>query len=163
MLSCKDFTLTTMENHYTDKISDYVLGMLDSADIPHLEKHAQCCETCRTAIAQERQLLAQISATFTVMPQPTHARLMRLMPAPPTARRTFNQAWQRAVTVMAMAIFLLIGGFTLRPNGSTPIIASPAPSMVALTATVTTAAPTSTPTQLAQGVFVTPVPKPDGY
>lgn len=145
--------------HYTDKISDYVLGMLDSAEIPHIEKHAQICEACRAAITQERQLLAQIGATFAAVPQPSHARLMSRMPKPPTTRRSVQQTWQRAVSVMAMAVFLLIGGFTLRPVGSTPVVASPAPSLVALTATATTHAPTSTPTQLAQGITVTPVPE----
>ena len=144
-------------NHYTDKISDYVLGLLDLSEIRPLEQHAQTCEQCRTAIGQERQLATQISATFSAVPQPTHARLMRLMPTPPSTRRTLGQTWQRAVTAVAMAVFLLIGGFTLRPVGSLAVTASPAPSLVALTATATTM-PTSTPTQLAKGMTVTPIP-----
>ncbi len=149
-------------NHYTDKISDYVLGIMDSAEILALEKHARACEQCRAAIVQERRLMAQIGATFAAVPQLSHVRLMHRMPAP--TRRAISHTWQRAATVMAMAVFLLIGGFSLRPLGSTPVVASPAPSLVALTATVTTTAPTSTPTQLAQGVFATPIPEPvNGY
>ena len=144
-------------NHYTDKISDYVLGMLDSAEIPHLEKHARSCEQCRAAIAQERQLMQLVGGTLSAVPSPTHARLMRHMPAPPKARRTLTHLWQRAATVVAMAVFLLVGGFAMRPVGSTAVMASPAASLVALTATATTQ-PTSTPTQLAQHAIVTPVP-----
>lgn len=151
-------------NHNTEKISDYVLGILDARESVVLERHAQGCEQCRTAIADERQMMAQIGGALAAIPQPTHAKLMRLMPTIPTTRRAVKQTWQRAATVMALAVFLLVGGVMVRPIGSTPVITSPAPSLVALTATVTTAAPTSTPTQLAQGIFVTPVPEPiNGY
>jgi anti-sigma factor RsiW len=150
-------------NHSTEQISDYVLGILESAEIPILEQHANSCEQCRAAIAQERQLLQRIGMTFAAAPKPTHAHLMRRMPTPPT-RQAVGQMWQRSATVMAMIVFLLIGGFMLQPAGSTSAVATPVPSLVALTATVTNAAPTATPTQLAQRLFVTPVPEPvHGY
>ena len=145
-------------NHCKDQVSDYVLGLLSSAEAARLERHARVCESCRAAVARERQLYSQIGATLAAVPEPTHARMMRLMPDPPTRRRAVSRSWQRAVTALALAVFLLIGGFGLRPIGTATVTASPSASLVAATATATTIAPTSTPTQLAHIVTITPEP-----
>lgn len=148
-----------------DKIVDYVLGLLDSAESQSLEQHATICADCRQAIAAERKLASQMRSTIAALPRPNHAHMMRLMPAAPQKRSFARLAhrWQHAAAVAAMLVMLIVGSFGINWSSTSPdAIASPVPAHVHITETATqnptaTATQDATPTTFAL-LTVTPIP-----
>ena len=121
---------------YQAQLADYVLGLLDSAEITPLESHLATCPDCRAALTQERAVLQAVRRTVSALPMPTHARLLQLRPAPPT--RQPKTSWQGVVAFAAAITALIAGnlGFQLNHHAITAT-ASPLPANAIITATMT--------------------------
>ena len=132
-------------------IVDYVLGLLDSAEIETLERHAASCSACRLAIQQERQVGQLVRSALAATPQPTHARLMELKPGLPT-KQPAHHRWalglQRNLAMAMVVLVLFLGIGFQQMQGGWGAVASPMPTAYALTSTAT-AEPTATQTQIA--------------
>lgn len=144
--------------------TDYVLGLLDSAETRALEQHAAICDDCRSAIESERRISQLMRSTVATLPRANQTRLNTLMPAiPGQTQRTSSiwLRWQNGLAVAAVFVAMLIGNISLSTNGGVDSVNStPIPALIAQTATATNQ-PTSTPTQLAQSTntpLATPVP-----
>lgn len=145
--------------------TDYVLGLLDSAETQALEQHAATCDDCRSAIESERRISHLMRSTVASLPRADKTRLNTLMPAIPghnRQSRSIWMRWQNGLAVAAVLIAMMIGNISLNGTGNgSSVNSTPAPALIANTATATNA-PTSTPTQLAQSTntpLVTPVPE----
>lgn len=147
----------------SQRLSDYVLGLLDSAESSQVEIHLLTCEQCRAQVERERQLTQSLRNTVAALPMPTHARMMRMMPAAPTkpVGFSFGSAWQRTATIVVATATLIAANLGLQVNGNSGSpVASPVPAHMALTATFTEQ-PTATATRLAfttSTPMMTPVP-----
>ncbi len=151
-----------MHDLYRKQLSDYVLGMLDSAEISALENHLLTCPDCRTALERERSIGSRVRGTLTAIPAPNHARMMRLMPPAPTAatRTAYGTPWQRAFAFVMAFVALITANIGMQFQDTFgPVTASPMPAYVLSTATAT-GAPTATATRLAY-TTATPISTPE--
>ncbi len=150
-----------MHELYRKQLSDYVLGLLDSAENGALEQHLLTCSDCRNTVERERSISNRVRGTLTAMPTPSHAHLMKMMPSAPSAqpRPAFGAPWQRAFAFVAAFVALIAANVNMQFESTfNTVSASPMPAYVLSTATAT-GAPTATATRLAY-TTATPISTP---
>lgn len=100
---------------FRENLPAYALGALDAEDIAALEAHLQTCESCRTELAEYRQISDNL---LTALPprQPSAALRKRLQSHLPSARKTvrprFAWSFPQLATGAALALLLILSGFS---------------------------------------------------
>lgn len=113
------------ENHITDRVHDYVLGLLEPAERTAVEAHVAHCATCRVALQRERALVQLLRETASAVPQLPEARLRQLMPRPPQRRLPLwerlnlgmPRSMQKQFVALAFVAVLLISTLGLQMFG----------------------------------------------
>jgi anti-sigma factor RsiW len=152
----------TSPAHVTNRISDYLLGLLSSSENRQVEAHIHHCAHCRHALTEERQIRLAVRQTLHIVSRPEPGQLDRLRPDPP--RRTFfglTALWPRGqqIAVAALLLVLIItGAWSLVPGKQKPGITNQ--QVVTSIAVTATRIPTSTtaPTKSANEPAADPSP-----
>lgn len=98
----------------TDKIIDGLTGNLSVPDRRELEAHLATCPDCRRASAEMHDLWAALAA----VPIPASANVSTLPAPPPDSRRSHRRSRTRTIlTLAAMLVVGLIGGYAAAPIG----------------------------------------------
>lgn len=127
-------------------ITDYTLGLLNTAERKAVEMHAADCPACRAELGADQQLTNLLRTTLQTATHVDNGRLQKLMPALPTRRptRIWQQTLQRQLVPVCMLLLLFFGGLGVyqtmqhEPTGGVGF-----PTALAVTAT-NTATPTET-------------------
>lgn len=132
--------------HILNKVPDYVLDLLPSAERQQVERHIVVCADCRQAIRQERAFSQAVRSTLQTATQPPAGRLPRLMPAVPgrravSGRRSrffFNlTSWQKQLAFLCLFTAVLLGSLGLHLSQPQRLWSAPSPTFLAVTATTT--------------------------
>lgn len=140
------------QEHPSNKLSDYVLGLLSPAERQRIDRHLARCARCRQALKQERSMTREVRQTLHAATRPSPEQLTRLLPpASSVQRRRRFEAMLRPA--LAFSIVLVL--FALSMQIDTPGARSSAP---APTATVVAATATNTPTSTTEAHAMRPAP-----
>lgn len=132
--------------HILNKVPDYVLDLLPSAERQQVERHIVACAACRQAVRQERVFNQVVRSTLQTATQPPAGHLRRLMPAVPgrravSGRRSYfflNLAgWQKQLAFLCLFTAMLLGSLSLHLSESQRLWSAPSPTFLAVTATTT--------------------------
>lgn len=149
------------DQHITDQLDAYVLGLLEPAERTAVERHAAECEPCRTALQRERRLAQLLRETAHATPQISRARLQQLMPAPPQRRTPFwerinlgmPRSMQKQFVTLAFVAMLLISTLGLQMFANPRAFSARA---YQITTTLTTHTPSATLSAAENGVLTAP-------
>jgi anti-sigma factor RsiW len=127
--------------HWTDRLSEYVDGELDAAEVAALEMHVASCGECRTTLEELRQVVTAAVALPDREPErdlfPTileriregdAATVVPLRPARPTRRFTFTLPQLAAAAVAVMTLSAGAAWFAVRPAPERTEVSSTMPS-----------------------------------
>ncbi len=131
------------QEHVTNLMTDYVLGLLPDRQTKYLRNHIAECPRCRQELLNERKIGANIRTTFASISIPNQHQLDKLMPMAPQIQAGWNQAKQLK-TGLAIAFATVIISLTtigLRAGFSQNSWLYPSPTAYS-TATVVTDTPT---------------------
>lgn len=131
--------------HFSNQISDYLLGLLPAAEQQALESHLAGCPHCRQAVLNQQQFLQTVRTTLAVATRPGTGQLTRLMPPPPLRRRPQLNLMRRSMAGVALLVVLILGGLNWQ-LGYNNHWRNPVVTVLAVTATHQ---PTSTATNMA--------------
>ena len=98
------------QQHASQLIPDYVLGLLTAEERQRVEQHARQCAACRDAIWRERQIEALVRQSVQSTAAPHPGRLHSLRPAAPgRAARYRDQLYRQLAPVTVIVVLLMVG------------------------------------------------------
>jgi anti-sigma factor RsiW len=130
-------------NHVFNQISDYVLDLLPGNERKQVERHTSACIQCRLALQQETQLTEMARSTLQIASRPDSRRLRQLMPPVPKQHESWwsriwqGPMWHKQLVPLGLLLILLFGAWGMWQSGQNSVWASPSPTFLAATATMT--------------------------
>jgi hypothetical protein len=137
-----------MTDHLTtDRLSDYVDGVLNPSDVADVERHVNVCADCARDVSRMRALLGAASAlpraiepppaTWSAVRDAIEARKVATLPLVEVQRpRKLSWRWLAAASVLVVAAIGTAIGFSRESNRSQPATAytlsTRTPSVVAM-------------------------------
>jgi anti-sigma-K factor RskA len=109
-------------NHPREVLPDYVLGLLDNAELEQVERHLETCQQCQAEVYQLNEGLLQVTRTVpTALPsERTWAAIREGIrsapkPRPATSKRRYAQPrWAWAALSLTVLIVGLLGYNTIQ-------------------------------------------------
>jgi anti-sigma factor RsiW len=110
-------TLSVEHTPDSDRIRDYVLGLLPPSEAREMAGHVAGCDRCQDVVRRERAVGQLVRLTVERAARPDPARLRARRPVP----RRHLWSLQRAVALAGVMLLILFGGWMLpgTPAGDT--------------------------------------------